>query len=565
MGGTGDSSALSAREPASREPASAAPPEPAPGLAPAALVAWLRAPASAPNALLLGDAASPLARLTLAPLLFVALAGLAILLVFTTEIYVVNGGIGDDGMIYAAIIRAYDGKIQALGLNGYTAQRCLSPILVRLGMNLFKVPFDSLSIIKAYKVANSIALLLAIGAGIGSALHLRLSRAGLLVAVLLTYFNFATLYWVPWDPVLTDCMALAVGSLQLYAYLSRRYVVLAVVSAIGGFIWPSSAQVGAALLFFPRPPRDAAADPTLAPLSPRGAPTALDSAVAAVVTAVVTWYAGSLVDYVPPYGQLPAIKSLFRLSCAILCLMTFVAMRELVRVGPSLRQLVRRDWDAIMGKVLALVMLGVVSKALKWIAVAPTTRIPQAPVFSVSDVLKGAVFFAVQRPLIFVVAHVGFFGPAILLLVFFPREVLNGARRLGAGLNAVLGMAFLMMLNSQSRGGMDLMPIVLPLAAVGAARAPWTPKALWQLGMVTFVASKLWYTMVQKPAFDFASIMFHVGPWMAHEAYIGQGIGVVLAGAWLLWLRAQRPAPGEAIWLSEEQPGHPGQAGGTST
>lgn len=519
------------------------------------LVAWLRAPAFAPNALSRPDDRSYLGRLTLAPLLFAALAVLAIVLVATTEIYVVRNGIGDDGVIYAAIVKAFDGNVahlQTLGLNGYTAQRCLSPILIRLGMNVFRMPTDDPSIISAYKVANALSIMIALGCLLDSARHLRLSRAGLVVVTLVTSFNFMTLYWLPFDPVLVDGMALAIGSLQLWAYLTRRYVVLALVSAAGGFIWPSATQVGAVMLFFPRPPKGNQSKAVDA--GARSTPTAIDIAIAAVLASVITWYASTLADYAPPYGQLPAIKTLFRLSCASLCLISFVALKELVRTVPSLRQLVRRDFDALSSKVLAVVMLVGVSRALKWIAIAPTAQLPQASEPSLPDVMKSLVFFAVQRPLIPLFAHVGYFGAGILLMFWCWRNVCNEARRLGFGMNAALGMAFLMLFNSQSRGAVDLMPIVLPLATVAAARLPWTPRRLWELALITFVASKLWYSIVQRPKFDFASIMDNVGPWMSNDSYVAHGILSIGASIWILWMSRQKPPDNDIVWLSEEQP-----------
>jgi hypothetical protein len=522
------------------------------------LVAWLRAPAFAPNVLERREDKSFLARLTLAPLLFVAFSAIVIVLVRTTEIYVVRNGIGDDGVIYASIVRAYDGHlghIQALGLNAYTAQRCLNPFIIHHAMSLFRMPTDDQSIIAAYKVANAISIMIAVACSLGSARHLKLSRAGLLVAVMLANFNFVTLYWLPFDPVVVDGMTLAVGSLQLWAYLSRRYVVLALVSAAGGFIWPSSMQLGAAMLFFPRRPADATE-----PLTGNGSPASwekpgpIDLALAAIMAAIITWYASTLADFAPGYGQVPAVKTLFRLSCAILCFVSFIGLKELLRVIPSVRQLLRRDADAITAKILAVVMVIVVSKALQWISIAPTARIPQASTFVVGDALKAAVFFAVQRPAIPIFAHVGFFGPGILLLFWCWRKTVNGARGLGFGVNAALGMAFLMMFNSQSRGCMDQVHLLVLLPVLGAARLPWTPRRLWELAIITFIASKLWFSIVQRPVFDFASIMNNVGSWMSHESYAAHGALAIGASIWILWMSKQRPPVEEVIWLSEEQP-----------
>lgn len=514
------------------------------------IVTWLRAPASSPNVLLRPNEKSGLARITLPQLLFVAFALVALAIIWTFETYTVHERLGDDGVIYAAVIRAYDGHVQHLGLNGYTSQRVLSPLSVRVALDLLHVPTTSAAIVAAYKVENSIAIITAIGSCILTALHFRLSRAGLLFAVLTSYVNFCTLYWLPFDPVLTDGMALAIGALQLWAYVARRYVVLAIVSAIGGFIWPGTTQVGAALLFFARPPRSEDEVPS-AP-QPRDPPSWLDLSIAAALTALLTWYAASLASYGPGFHQKPAVQSLFRLACALLCILTFFALKELIRVGPSLRQLIRRDRDALLAKLLAVVMLFAVSHALRWVAAAPTTLINQAPDYPLSYVLSGTVYFSVQRPAIHVAAHAGFYGPAIMILIVCWREVTAAARRLGFGLLAAFGLAYFFLLNSQSRGAINCVPIVLPLVVLGAARLPWTPRRLFELGLMTVFATKLWWTVVQKPTIDYQTLFEHIGPWMSNDAYVAHGLCALLIVAWLVWMKQQKPA--DVVWLSEAQP-----------
>src|SRR5262245_7667638 len=105
--------------------------------APSPMVRWLRAPAWAPNVFAIQGQETVLPGVPLAAPLALALVVVATILVFTTETYVSNGGIGDDGIYYTAILRAYDGHVRhipSLGLNSYMAQRCLNPILVRIGM-----------------------------------------------------------------------------------------------------------------------------------------------------------------------------------------------------------------------------------------------------------------------------------------------------------------------------------------------------------------------------------------------------------------------------------------------
>lgn len=516
-----------------------------------ALVAWLRASAFSRRSGAPAWQSVPL-------LAFVAMSLLVVILFKITPLYAQNSGMGDDGMNYSAWARDWNGALAglpALGLNSYSAQRVFPMILVRELMDLLRMPLLNTGILRVFEVLDAVCVVGALGFVTLAARHMRLSRAGFLVVLIGSFFNYSALYWLPFDPVLTDSMGVLVGAASLWAYLSRRYAALAVISVIGGFVWPSAAQCGMVLLFFPRPragEEDSAARPDDPALD--DAPSALDTGIAALLAAAIGTASFHFAAVPQLWKEHALHPSLLRLSCGLLTVYAFAGFRALVRVKATLRQLLRFDASSLYSRGLAVVVWLVVGSLTKWIAQAPTKRLPQAPPIGMSDVFQGLMVRAVTRPLGFLWAHGGFFGPLVLLLfVFWPR-VSAASRRLGFGLDAILALTLFFSFNSESRGMIALAPLVLPLVAVACARLPWTPSRLFQLALITLGASKLWFSAVQAPSVDWETIFAHIGPWMSNDAMFLHALACGLIVVWLLVLRRSTPPPDETVWLCEAQP-----------
>lgn len=509
-------------------------------MSPAALLEWLDAPAFARWTLVRRGRVSLAAPLPV--VMLVVFAAVTAAVFAFTETYTANGGVGDDGVFYYQWIRAYRGDVRDLGLNAYNSQRALGILVVRRFLDLAHAESTVPNVLRAFRILNATLVTGAATAWVLAARHFALSRAGFVLASLFAFATFATLRWLPWIPLLTDAQGFFLGAVALLLYLERRVLALAALTIAGAFMWPSFMMVGAVLLAFPRPPAED--EPPAA-----DEPSRAGDAVAAAIAALVAWGASTTVEAHTQlrYHLLPPARSLFGLSCILVALVTFFALRPLVR--PAVIALALRRWDArsMLSRGLAVVALVAVRQIGRWlVARPPVSPVMQPQAEDFETFLKQTLFTSVQRPLVYLVAHAAFFGLGALVVVVGWRRICLEARRFGPGLLAILGVTVFFALNSQSRFMLPLAPMVLPLAvfAFGDGDGRLSLRRYVQLLALALFASQFWYVIVQHPSLDLETVVAHTGPWMPNDALVVQGLASAAIIAWLL--RVTRGEAGDA-------------------
>lgn len=504
----------------------------------AALRAWLGRASHAP----IGRASLPL-------LSAVALALGAVALFALTKTYVIAGGLGDDGMLYIEWMKRYTGDVRDLGLGPYAGQRALSVLSVRALLVAVGADLTPRNIVRGFQVIDVAALTGALVAWARASRHLGLTRAGFLVATALWLVSFGFLRWLPFDPVLTDAQAVLLGALALAAYLERRVLALAATGLVGGFMWPSFTFVAVALLLFPR--RDGEEVP------PGESPRAVRALAAAVTAGVVAL----VLAYPTPFPGFPAAPRLFALATALLALVTFLGLLPLARPRDLASELRRRDRLAVVSRALAVTTLAAFFLALRLLTSrAHASPVPQENV-AFSLFARLTAFLAVQRPLGFLVGHASFFGIGAVALVVRWRRVVAAARGLGLGLVAILTMALLLGLNSETRRLFALAPMVLPLA-VFALHERARASTLVEVLVIALASSKVWMPIVQEPALDLETIHVHGGPWMSNTACAVQGaVALAFAARLVLLLRGDAAASPEETIALRYSSGATGDAG----
>lgn len=491
----------------------------------AALCAWLGAPVAARAG----------RRPSLPVLALVVYAALLALQFWTTERYLHNDGLGDDGTFYAEWVRRFDWNLPHMGLHQYSAQRVAGVGIVRLVLDATRSPLTNANIVRAFQYVNYTCVVVAFFAWGRSARALALTRAGYLFGASALFVSFATLKWIPFDPVLTDAEGFALGSIALALWLGRHQVPLFFVALAGAFVWPSFGYVGCLLVALPRPAREG---------EPPGPPGVVPNALAAVAAATWAVAAHTLGDLHLPFGVPHAARSVIGLSCATVACVLYFGLRHLAR--PSLlADQVRRSsiTRAALSVGAGVVLYAAMRGGLGWASSNAGWSMPQPPFVSSAMFIRDTLFLSVQRPAAFLVGQAVFFGPWVVLLVVRWRHVADSAARLGAGMVATLGLAVLMGMNSEGRRMLGMAPLVLGPVVLGLARSRWTLGRLGQLLLLTVLSSKVWYTMIQTPAPDAETITSSIGPWMIVEHYQVQlaACGIVAVWALLGWRDERGP------------------------
>jgi hypothetical protein len=334
--------------------------------------------------------------------------------------------------------------------------------------------------------------------------------------------NYAVLKNTSINPVLTDMPAYAVSAGMLWAYLTQRQVGLFVLTAIGAFVWPTLIYIGALLILFPRDPqRDQHVEPAPLHLNLVGA-------------GLLTLYVGLGIYYVldrlngPVFGFLEPIGAVLRLSITIALAYVFFGSRPLLD-NSALFDFRRWFRWSRLGTLLALVAMVVAIKAFQ----AALTDRPGYMAFSVY--LLTVAVGAVAKPGVFLVAHVAYFGPWLILAGMLWKPVCRLIHKHGTGLTLAAVAGFLHGLDSESRHDIYLVPMLVPFFVKATESLGWSTRVYVFLAATSALASKVWLTIqgtFLDNAFQYPDQLYwmHHGPFMGNTMYVAQGGAAIVIG-----------------------------------
>jgi hypothetical protein len=454
-------------------------------------------------------------------------------------------GLGFDGVIYGGWVRSFPAPLLERSLDQYYIQRVFPAAAVHGALRLFRCALSNANIIRGFE-GWAIGLVL-MSSWIWTALahRLSLSRAARWFGAVALFGSYATLKWTAYYPVLTDLWSVAFSLLQLLLFLDRRLLLLAAVTFVGAFTWPTQAAIGAILIAF-APPASGA------PLQASPLPRGLRFIPAGLAASAWMLLCSSVIErgYTIDSGLAPLSRPLLRLSVLASAALLFGGVAVLADDRALLsRQLLRRYVLRPHLLLAAAVLVGV--KLLQLRLARATTPHP------LTELLNMTAYTALQKPAVFVVAHTAFFGPLFLVMVLRWRGLVALLRSYGPALvvTALLGLA--LFLNSESRHLWNIVALFIPFAVKLLDELSLTRKRFAQLAAWTLVSSNVWLTYegpVWPGALQFPGQLFFMtnGPWMSFTMYAVQGAVVVSIGLWLTrWLpRVEERAPERATFAA---------------
>lgn len=453
-----------------------------------------------------------------------------------------NGGFGWDGAMYGSLAMTLPDVFASAGLDSYYIRRMVPSGVVHYGLRALGLPAEPATVIHAFEAAAVVLVVLSAWIWTAIARRLRLSSQGLWLGAVVLFGNHAILKWTAYYPVLADLWSATLGLLQVFLFLGRRPVALALVNAIGAFTWPSTLIIGTILLVFMPLRKDAVAVPS------GPAPWRLHVVVAA--GAAVAWTIVCVrvltTGFSPGNDTDPIYGPLVRLSFAASVLFAFAAVQVLLddRALFSPRQIVRyllRPHTLLAAAVYAGV-------SVLQARVAPT----QNPAASYELLLKVTAFTSLQKPGGFLVAHVMFLGPIALVMVVRARALAAVLRPAGPGLVVVAALGCLLFLNSETRRLWNVLVMFVPFAVRVIDDERWSRREIVLFAALTLFSSRVWFRLEAAAGaspLDFPGqlLFMTIGPWMTLPMYLLQGALVAGLAVWLMRTgrRTARPFPRE--------------------
>jgi hypothetical protein len=434
-----------------------------------------------------------------------------------------QGGFGWDGIRFAAWAKDFHKLVLVDRVNHYYLQKSLPSAVVHYGMRAVGATFTDAHVILGFTILDIASWTLTAVIWTRIAKMLDLSRPAAWLGFVVLFLNHAAMKHYLYNTVLVDSMGLLIAALMLHAHLARRPWLILPLAFIGGFVVPGLLPLlGGLFLLFERREMRVTVRPTI------GLVIALSGAFAVVWAAFGIWDVGYWIGN----GAEQVVAGLVPLSLVGLAVVLTMLCAPLASHWPSIRDFGRAfqlRWT--LGLVLVTVAIGRVVDHYK---------------NTVTDVTADAhyrtvLLLAIAKPLVFVVAHTAFLGPAMLLCLVMRKELGRAMWKLGPSMALVTAAGFVLATDSESRHILFFMPVL----ATGLAMAFDALGGAHRRGFVLFVAvlalflSKAWLPHETPPlAQNFERLFMSLGPWMTLSAYGMQGAATVVAG--ILFQRAAR-------------------------
>jgi hypothetical protein len=432
----------------------------------------------------------------------------------------VHDGFGDDGQNYAKWAQDAWTTLADKKVDPYYVQRVLPSAVIWAVMKYGKIEVDDLSIIRAFVVANVVLVALSALAYSAVAKILRLSERARMFGALAIFGSFGIAKFSVYVPVLTDVWAFAFGFGFLYFYLVRRPLVVAALTFLASFCWPSSLHIGALLLVC------MARDDQTLPVE--RAPLRVNTLIAATAAVGYLVYTHRLLQtsYAPPLTTRPE-DWFVNGALAIGGIYVFLAVdrltdsADLYRIGP---------WLRVLGRPHPYLAAGV-----WWLSIHFQHRWSNNTLSTLdsSEFFNATMYLSVARPGVFSLAHALFLGPIIVMLHLRLRGVARRYHEEGSALTGIALVGVLFSLNSETRRLFLIAPLLLPFVIAEIDSLGWSSREWWTFAGLTVFASKVWLTIdpglvVSPMEWPSQSLFMTVGPWMSWNSYLWQA-GLLIA------------------------------------
>jgi hypothetical protein len=447
-----------------------------------------------------------------------------------------NAGFGWDGQNYRHLTEHPGEPVE--WISPYSGRRCLPSYAARVVIEAFHLPLRGPVILQTFAAINLVLMLATLTTLLACCRALGISPAGCWLMFTGFFVNYAHLKHYPYAACQTDVWATAISAGMLWAFLTRRPGVILALMAAGAFVWPILMHVGAILYVFPRQDcADSDGGPRV-----QGALATSVGLAATVTSAILVYVVNSR-----PVQPDQVIRPLAPLSIALVGIFLTVGFSSLI-AGLTLT-----DWRQFtpaggVGRVVAVAVIWMAVEAVQS-RLDPLYPKPSPFRGGAWDLIRAILLFAASKPLIFLVAHLAWFGPVVALGTVYWPSVCREARRFGPGLVLLLSGGLVMALSAESRQCLTFLPPFVLLTVAAVERSGLGLRHVVPFGGLCLVASRAWLPLnaaawpdADRP-YEWPMQRFFMGcGYMTTESYAVLGVAGVASTLGILTIFCHRPA-----------------------
>lgn len=412
-------------------------------------------------------------------LILILLSGINL---YHQEIIPFNHGFGFDAHdTYKPIIINFSDYLFNHKIDPYSIQRILPFGLVYGAIKMFRLPFSDHNIILFFQIYQFIILLLIQLFWLKLATHLKLSKVGIWLGFIALLVNFATLKLDFYYPISYDRTALLIGTMSLYFYLTNNLIFLFISTILGMLVWPTTMLINGILILFP-----CKTNLSITKENNKIIKAAIASLCLLLLCLFVTVYVKGAENKA---GITPAVMWLLPLSFAGALIYLFNVLNLLAgKVDTSVDYIKSLFSQIDFKRYFALALVFIFYLFLtKFLA---ATNI--APRLSLKGFLVNLTYCATSRPLQFLIGHILYFGPVVLLLMLLFIPFCRQIHKMGLGIFLIVAFGLCQSINSESRQAINLLPFFVVPFVLLLEGFVISKKLLWATALFSIFYSRLW-------------------------------------------------------------------------
>lgn len=424
----------------------------------------------------------------------------------------INGGFGWDGILYGELAQNFYERLK--DVKPYFMQRILPSALIYYALRLFSIEPINANVIHAFGILNVFLITLMAYVWGLVADELKIGVRGKWLGFIGLFLNYGVLKWASYYSVLTDIPGYALGLFLLYFHLIRSSGGLIITTAVGAFTWPTSTYLGILLLLFSRKSSDRQ---DILPV-----PYRLNTVIALAVVIYMYWVIHPLLRF-PEQESIklginePLVPAL-GLSVVVSLVYLFLSSHRVLADGKLFSPAVLLPYLKEKTFYISIALLMAI-RFLQGLLV-------QGKAVGLELSLEIVVWCSIIQPGSFLVNHVMFFGPIVILAIFLWDQICQIVHEHGVGLTLCITLGVMMGLLSESRGLFNFFPFFIPFIVKAADSLTWQPLHYWLFAFASVLISKVWFTI--GPLESGIPPLILIGPWMPHSMYFLQGAAVLV-------------------------------------
>jgi hypothetical protein len=458
-----------------------------------------------------------------------------ILYILFMEKIPIFAGFGWDGQIYGGIAADIRNIKQ---LNPYHIQRILPSTIIYICLNIFQIQKTPSNIIAAFQIYNLILIIFSCFIWLRLSKLLKLSSAISIIGFNMLFINYPILKFSLYYSVLVDTTVFCIGLVAVYGFIINNTMLLYLCLIISYFTSPASLPISLGFILFPFT-KSNVYDSSIPSLD------YINRIIFYVLTVLLFIFMTYIVFVVKDTFDQSIIWYINKwISIFFLFLFVVAAYYPFVE-GYNWHLCANFFFNKIF--MMHLLIIGFTFYCLAHLKSQLLSIEQPTHLTFLKYVADFLLMHAVQNPLRFIISHTIFFGPSILLIIIFWKDIVIRIKSAGFGAMLVSFFLIFLSLDSESRHLIGLYPFIIVFLMLAMQETVFqiSTRFIIFFSMLSITFSKIWLP-IRMPIYwidgtspldpRYQRFFMQFGPWIDFKLYVFHSIVIIIIFVFFLFL-----------------------------